>query len=68
MLSEIETERVCRILVRLAIQIEEIENGQTTTSVPTSKEETTVVRMDKHRVTTTRKRRHIRTSIDTDAG
>ena len=68
MLSEIETERVCRILVRLAIQIEEIENDQATPTVPTSEEETTIVRMDKHRVTATRKRRNIRPTIDTDAG
>lgn len=68
MLSDVDTQRVCRVLVRLAIQIEEIEENEATTSVSTETEESTAIRMDKHRVTIVGQRRRVRSSIHTNAG
>jgi hypothetical protein len=68
MLQDIDAERVCRVLVRLARQIEEIEKDETTTSVSAATAESATIRLDKHRATVMGKRRRVRSTIHADAG
>ena len=68
MLSDFDTERVCRVLVRLAIQIEEIEKNEAARSVSATTEENTAIRMGKHRVTVVGRRRRVRSTVHANAG